>query len=128
MKIYFIDGKINEDMINSINPQCMVIDASNGVSHCRRCLDFAMTHPHTTMVLTNSLLALDNKYVWNDKINVPELFVQVSFSYYVKNNYTSYTSDCIFNGWERIDRLTDRQLNEGHNLMKLYLAGEFDEE
>ena len=124
MKIIFEDGKLNANIVERHGSKYAIIDAANGVSYCKQCLDSAMADHQTTYVYTNSILALDNKYVWNDDLNVPELFIRVSVDYAMKFKWThKYNFTYCY---ERIDKLTDRRLKESHNLMKLYLAGEFN--
>ena len=128
MKIYFEDDKLSEALISKINPKCMVIDAAKGASYCKRCLDFANeNYPHTTMVYTNSTLALNNHYVWNDELKAPELYVRCGMDYIM--NYDKehgYMDADVANGWVRIDNLTDRELRKWYDIRQLYLAGEFD--
>lgn len=108
MKIYFVDGYIDRRMKKHIADKTITVDAWLGLSVCKRNLD--SLRKLDCAVLTNSSLALDNKYAWNEELEVPELYL---------------FTDCE---WTRIDKLTDRKLREGHNLMKLYLAGEFTKE
>lgn len=108
MKIYFVDGYIDRRVVESVQDECMVVSALHGISKCKKDLEHYKEFGYD--VITNSSMALYNKYAWNDELEVPELYL---FS----------------NGeWKRIDELTNRELTQAHNLFKLYLAGEFTEE
>lgn len=107
MKIYFEDGPLLPDL-GLFTPD-FTIDASCGVTQTLLALNWvAKTQPDSS-VCTNSILALDNKFAWNNELQVPEVYIRAG-------EYMVFT---------RIDRLTTRQLTESHNLAKLYLAGEF---
>lgn len=109
MKIYFEDGKL----VSSI---CLPfkcdrkIDARSGYSKNSADLDYLNCYQPNATIYTNSLLALDNKYCWNKDLQVPELYIRAG-------------EHMVFT---RIDKLTTRELREGHNLMKLYVNGEFE--
>ena len=114
MKIYFEDGELRHEYIHELYfvlkvaasaKTFEVLDASHGVGAVKNALNVFVKN---SVVYTNSLIALDNKYAWNKELGVPEVYLR-------DNNFD----------WVRIDELTDRELREGHNLMKLYLAGEF---
>lgn len=113
MKIYFEDGKLYDTAFVKFEIGCDVdftVDAVNGYSFCEDRFEISSHfHPNCT-IYTNSLMAFDNKYVWNDKLSVPELYLR-------------HKDTLLFT---RIDQLTTRELRQGHNLMKLYLADEFD--
>ena len=109
MKIYFEDGQIL--------PQSMLpfkynhkIDAADGYSYCDDALYWICKNEPNSVVYTNALSALYNGYVWNEDLNVPELYIRP------RANYKEFV---------RVDKLTNRELREGHNLMKMYMANEF---
>ena len=50
----------------------------------------------------------DNTYAWDNELNRPEIYIRDSSGEF-----------------KNITEFTGRQLKEGHNLAKLYIAGEF---
>lgn len=108
MKIYFEDGKLDQMIKNEINCD-FSIDAKNGYSFCEDRLEITKHFYPNCTIYTNSLVALCNIYVWNDELKVPEL--------YLRHKDTMK--------WMRVDKLTPRELRQGHNLMKMYMSGEF---
>lgn len=103
MKIFFEDGKLDSSMPR----RWIFIDAMDGVSMVKKMLYFCSCLEPVAEIYTNSILAFDNNYAWNCKLGVPEIYIRH------KGNFA------------RIDSLTTRELKRGHNLMKLYLGGEF---
>lgn len=108
MKIYFVDGYIDRRIVASVPDECMVVSGLHGISTCKKDLEHYKEFDYN--VVANTPLALHNKYVWNEELGVPELYL---------------LSD---GEWKRIDELTNRKLTQAHNLFKLYLVGEFNRE
>jgi len=114
MKIYFEDGTLRASVkafhtIFEAQDINIIIDAADGYSENVKCLDHALSIGKRS-VYTNSLIALDNKYAWNDELKVPEIYIRAGIN-------------CKFT---RIDKLTDRELRMGHNIMQMYMNGAFD--
>lgn len=107
MKIYFEDGKLCSFLPVKMDYR---IDAGDGFSRNAADLELYMETNPSAAIYTNSLAALSNKYVWNETLHVPELYIRAG-------EYMDF---------HRIDTLTERELRQGHNLMKMYIAGEFN--
>lgn len=107
MKILFEDGELDENFGSIFCENC-VIDARYGFSNNDRLLEMALFYGREE-IYTNSLISLDNAYAWNEELGVPEIFLR-------RNG-----------DWVRIDKLTNRKLRRGHNILKMYFSGEFRE-
>lgn len=122
MKIYFEDGELEEydeigewffvkeeeHVIKLIKPIHYVIDAKYGyTNNANKFIDIE-NEDNTAIVYTNSLLALNNRLAWNEDLKVPEIYLRIGSAF------------------ERIDKLTNRELKQGHDIMKMYIAGEFE--
>ncbi len=116
MKIYFEDGHllyddvISDEIETSVLIQA-VIDAAAGINQNISALDSVYTKNPDAVVYTNSIFALNSKYHWNKEQDIPEVYIR-------RENNGPFI---------RIDKLTTRVLKKGHNLAKLYVAGEFDQ-
>lgn len=110
MKIYFEDGELRAPFQLPFSDYYKV-DASRGYSENQQKLDAIKQDVYNATIYTNSLVALDNEYCWNKELEVPELYIRAG-------------EHMVFT---RVDNLTTRQLKEGHNLMKMYMAGEFEQ-
>lgn len=107
MKIYFEDGELHRP--NSINFKYRyIVDAGSGYSRNDSLLRFIKFIDNDASVYTNSIIALDNRLAWNEKLKVPEIYL-------IRDDK-----------FVRIDELTARELREGHDIMKMYISGEFD--
>ena len=62
------------------------------------------------IILTNSLVALDHRYGWNKKENHTDIY------FYVESKHD----------FVRCDELTEKEIREGHNIMKMFMNGAFD--
>jgi len=110
MKIYFEDGQLRNLSQLPIKPD-FILDASEGVNaNINFLVSIGKRNPEA-IIYTNSIFAFDNRYAWNEKLEVPEVYIRAG-------EYMLFT---------RIDALTDRLLREGHNLSKMYISGEFED-
>ena len=108
MKIYFEDGKLEDEKLLPITLD-YIIDAGLGFSANVKFLDVLSQSNPNCIIYTNSIFAFDNRYAWNEKLQAPEVYIRAG-------------NDTLFT---RVDKLTNRELREGHNLARMYIAGEF---
>lgn len=111
MKIYFEDGEILNPAELPICPN-YIVDAAAGVSDNIKSLDSIYNDDCNNIVYTNSIFAFDNRYAWNRKLGLPEIYIR-------KSRQGEFVN---------IASLTERELREGHNLARLYIGGEFSED
>lgn len=107
MKIYFEDNWLVPWTQMPVTDA--VLNAGAGISLNTRSFEDLLKHHPDATVYTNSFVALDNKYCWNAELGVPELYIR-----------ERPNGEFI-----RVDQLTNRELREGHNLLKMYCSGEF---
>jgi hypothetical protein len=108
MKIYFEDGKLlPQDMLPFKYDH--KIDAGEGYSYCEDALQYLRANEPRSVVYTNTITALCNIFAWNRDYGVFEIYMRC------END----------NAFHRIDKLTQRELREAHNIMKMYMANEF---
>ena len=107
MKIYFEDVKLVNTKLLPKKPD-FVINAADGVNACINMLDNLNKNRKDCVIYTNSIFAFSNRYAWNEKLQLPEI--------YIRDRNGAFTN---------ITQLTNRILREGHNLAKLYVGGEF---
>jgi len=109
MKIYFEDGELVSSGYLPID-RYIVVNAGSGVNTNIKVLDDIKEYNPNAVVYTNSIFAFSNIYAWNEELKVPEIYIRAG-------EHMLFT---------RIDKLTNRELREGHNLAKMYVSGEFD--
>lgn len=109
MKIYFEDSQLCSKLQRPHDTQ-FTLDATYGPSENIKFLDTMKDSNPDAIIYTNSIFAFSNTYAWNPIEKVPEVYIRAG-------------EHMIFT---RIDKLTVRELREGHNLKKMYLSGEFD--
>ena len=112
MKIYFEDGKLFAFDLLNVDYE---LNAEVGFSEVKLFLDKIKEYDKydgtNSSVYTNSIIALDNNYAWNNKLGVSEIYIRD------KNKH-----------FTRIDKLTHKALRREHNIMKMYIAGAFRNE
>lgn len=109
MKIYFEDGELRHYTQIPFEVD-LAVQANRGVTQNIEILDAFAEHSYDATVYTNSIFAFNNMYAWNEELKVPEIYIRAG-------------EHMVFT---RIDKLTNRELRQGHNLAKMYVAGEFD--
>lgn len=109
MKIYFEDGELVTSKYLPFDDY-IPVNAVCGVSNNMNVLDSLNKYRPNSVIYTNSILAFSNEYAWNEELKVPEIYIRTG-------------EHMVFT---RIDALTTRELRQGHNLAKMYVAGEFD--
>jgi hypothetical protein len=110
MKIYFEDGELQHYTQIPFEVD-LAVQSNLGVSQNLYMLDWFLEHQPDATVYTNSILAFNNRYVWNKELRVPEIYIRAGEN-------MEFT---------RIDKLTNRKLRAGHDLAKMYISGEFDQ-
>lgn len=114
MKIYFEDGQLISEtnkMLAMMYGNVWEANAVLGVSACIRIATAAQMEKDSEIVIyTNCTELLNNRYAWNDELKVPEVYIR-----------QEATGEFV-----RVDKCTSRELREGHDLRRMYMAGEFD--
>ena len=110
MKILFFDGSIRNWSRPASIEYHLTVDAAYGPADNEAVLLEAYHYLNNAIILTNSLVALDHRYGWNEKEHHTDIY------FYVESKHDSV----------RCDELTEREIREGHNIMKMYLNGAFD--
>lgn len=112
MKIFFEDGHLSSTATSQIsttlninNSRIDFLSADDGYTSNEIILH---SLPADTILYTNSLVALSPTYCWNSETHQPDLWVR---------NHAGE--------WIRCTELTEKELRPAHNLMKMYMAGEF---
>lgn len=112
MKIYFEDGPL-EDIVfigNTENPIWITpVNGKYGPECNIQALERCKKYKPDCAIYTNSIFAFSNKYAWNGKLKVPEIYIRAG----------------VDEEWTRIDKLTNKELRKAHNLAKMYIDGAF---
>lgn len=107
MKIYFEDGILRSHHLQEKEVNWRIY-ADYGYSHCIKQLDMLLETVPDSIVYTNFLPALSGKYAWNKEEGQHDIYLRNADGEFV-----------------RIQNLTNRELREGHDIMKMYMNGEF---
>lgn len=110
MKILFYDGDIRQwDRPTNISYN-YILDAAHRPSNNIERLELVRLNYYDCVIFTNSLVALDHRYGWNEKENHTDIY------FYVESKHD----------FVRCDELAGREIREGHSVMKMFLNGAFD--
>ena len=119
MKVLFYDGMMSERYFSlryalkeehyGVNSDSYIVDAVYGPGKCKTFLDAIKNNNTNAVVLTNSLIALDNTYCWNDKTHSCNLYIFIPR----RNRFVS------------VNTLTDKDIKKVHNLEAMYRNGAF---
>lgn len=115
MKILFYDGSLTEALRKpnfSKKYSFGLVDADLGPTANYTKLKELSDEKFNGNILTNSLVALSHVFGWNDKEKCTDIYLW-------REKYHDFI---------RCDRLTLKEIREGHNIEKMYMAGSFDEE
>lgn len=111
MKILFYDGNINRFSRPTSFTHYNIVNAGAGYTNNVQELEsYQKLWGDNTIVLTNSIVALDHDFGWNQEEEHTEIY------FYIESE-----RDFI-----RCDRLTSREIREGHNIMKMFMNNEFE--
>lgn len=111
MKILFYDGDIRWWACPSIFSNYNRLGASWGYTDNIKALElYREKLGEDSTILTNSLVALDHKYGWNEKENHTDIY------FYVESKHD----------FVRCDELTEKEIRKGHNILKMFMNGVFD--
>lgn len=111
MKILFYDGDIRWWSRPTSFSNYNTLNASGGYTNNIEELNAYMDKfGKDTTILTNSIVALDHRYGWNEKENHTDIY------FYVESKHD----------FVRCDELTEKEIREGHNIMKMFMNGVFD--
>jgi len=108
MKVYFEDGILTHDTAPS---RAFWVDATKGASYCFNQAQYLQqSFVGNVSIYTNDLIILLNadKFAWNGD----------TFEIYLRNKRGE---------WKLLKDLTNRELRQGHNIYRLWFAGEFED-
>ena len=108
MKIYFEDGELCKPEKVPFKYDFRV-DAKKGYSDNCNTLESLHEFIPDAVIYTNSLVALSNRYAQNKEESAPDIYIRFG-------EYMVFT---------RIDKCTDREIRESHNIMAMYMNGAF---
>lgn len=107
MKIYFEDGCL----LNDVAPtEAFYVSASKGSNYSFNFAKYLQTnYADDVSIYTNDIIVLLNasELAWNGE----------TFDIYLHNDN---------NKWKLLKDLTNRELRQGHNIYRLWFAGEFE--
>ena len=108
MKIYFEDGRL----LDGIAPtEAIYISSAEGSNHSFNFAKYLQTiYTDNVSIYTNDIIVLLNasELAWNGD----------TFDIHLRNDN---------NEWKLLKDLTNRELRQGHNIYRLWFAGEFED-
>lgn len=111
MKILFYDGDIRWWSRPTSFSNYNILSASWGYTDNIKELNaYREKFGEDTTILTNSIVALDHRYGWNEKENHTDIY------FYVESKHD----------FVRCDELTEKEIRKEHNIMKMFMNGAFD--
>ena len=111
MKILFYDGDIRWWACPTSFSNYNRLNASGGYTNNIKTLNLYRDKlGEDTTILTNSLVALDHRYGWNEKENHTDIY------FYVESK----------DDFVRCDKLTEKEIRKEHNIMKMFMNGVFN--
>lgn len=120
MKVLFYDGALDKDQLFAEcylrtlwNTDIFYVDAMFGPEAARVKLDMLLHREDcgkNVAVITNSLMALDTKYCWNERIDSCELY------FFIRSR----------GEFVEAQDLTDKMLRRSNNFIQMYLNGAFN--
>lgn len=110
MKILFYDGDVRQWCRPATIRHYHTLDAARGPSDNIEQLEWAHINYYDCILLTNSLVALNHKYGWNKEDGCTDIYFYVA----LKRDFV------------RCDKLTDREIREEDNIIKMFMNGVFD--
>lgn len=111
MKILFYDGDIREGFCPSSFSNYSKLNATCGYTNVIKTLDlYKEVLSKDATILTNSIVALDHRYGWDEKENHTDIY------FYVESKHD----------FVRCDELTEKEIRKEHNIMKMFMNGAFD--
>lgn len=111
MIIYFEDGSITNESIYSVTGEELIkVDAANGyTANYNRLVAIEKERDFDTKIYTNSLVALSNRWCWDERNKIPQL--------YIRNKDGE---------WENATHFAYSNIRQVNNLAKMYVNGLFD--
>lgn len=111
MVIYFEDGSIaNESMYSATGEELIKVDAANGyTANYNKLVAIEKEKDFNTAIYTNSLVALSNRWCWDEENKTPYL--------YIRNKDGE---------WESATHFAYSNIRYANNLAKMYVGGLFD--
>lgn len=111
MIIYFEDGSITNESTYSVTGEELIkVDAANGyTANYNKLVAIEKERDFYAKIYTNSLVALSNRWCWDERNKIPQL--------YIRNRDGE---------WENATHFAYSNIRQVNNLAKMYVNGLFD--